>query len=418
MSRLPLSFPVVAWLRIGAAFLAGLSFAFRASAAADANVGAKTYNSGSKTFEATHNLTVTGAVIVNNTATLVLDAGNAIAFGPSGSLTANSGATVLFQADNAITTSERPVVINGGATVAFESLGTITLGPGFHATAASGSGFHASIPVNNARYVGQEVPALLNPGENRQVSLTFMNSGGTWWRTGDQYRLGSVGDNAVWGLTRVALNGDVSPGQTRTFGFNIKAPATYGTYRFQWKMVQDGVEWFGGASPEVLVEVAHWGFDATASHLLQPSQSHLQGEAGAFNSEPFVVTIRDAATHALVPGASVLVMVASGSGKLAAGNTAGATLADSLTLQAGAEGVVRFYYKHPAGAAATAVIYVITSGGSVVVTTSSRSSTGADADTNGNGLSDAMENALGIAAGRPVQVVGQSGTVNLSIFTP
>lgn len=410
--------------RIAVAILLGIVIACagvvsRLSAATDVNVPAKTYSSGSKTFEATNNITVTGAVVVNNTAALILDAGNAISFGTSGSLAANSGSTVFLGADKSITTSDQAVTINEGASVAFESLGSITLRPGFSARAGTGgTGFHASVPVNNARYVSQNVPAILNPGETRQVSLTFANSGGTWWSAANYYALGSVGDDDTWGLERVAFNGVVPPGQSNVFSFNIKAPSTYGTYKFQWRMVQDGVEWFGASSPEVLIEVAHWGYDATASHLVQPQPSHIQGNAGAFNSAPFVVTIRNASTEAPIASASVVVIIASGAGKLSTGTASNATLANSFTLKTDANGAIRFYYKHPAGAAATAIIYVISSGGSAVVTTSSSASTGAHADANGNGLPDATEAALGIAAGRSVQVIEQPGVVNLNVFTP
>ncbi|MDD4988722.1 MAG: hypothetical protein PHS68_07505, partial [Candidatus Izemoplasmatales bacterium] len=36
---------------------------------------------------------------------------------------------------------------------------------------------------------------------------------------------------------------------------DVKAPATPGTYNFQWQMVQDGVEWLGDKTPNVVVAV-------------------------------------------------------------------------------------------------------------------------------------------------------------------
>jgi hypothetical protein len=48
---------------------------------------------------------------------------------------------------------------------------------------------------------------------------------------------------------------DVGPGGTVTFNFNVTAPSTGGSYNFQWRMVQDGVEWFGASSTNAVVQV-------------------------------------------------------------------------------------------------------------------------------------------------------------------
>jgi hypothetical protein len=47
------------------------------------------------------------------------------------------------------------------------------------------------------------------------------------------------------GLRRRSGAGQRGPGQNVTFNFNVTAPSTPGMYNFQWKMVQDFVEWFG-----------------------------------------------------------------------------------------------------------------------------------------------------------------------------
>lgn len=47
----------------------------------------------------------------------------------------------------------------------------------------------------------------------------------------------------------------MAPGQNVTFSFNAIAPGTPGTYNFQWKMLQQGVEWFGPLTPNVAVLV-------------------------------------------------------------------------------------------------------------------------------------------------------------------
>lgn len=107
---------------------------------------------------------------------------------------------------------------------------------------------------NGAQYVSQSAPSIMQPGEKRVVSITIKNAGMTTWTQAGQYKLGvqSPQDNTLWvGGTRIYLepNETIAPGQSQTFGFEITAPHTPGTYDFQWRMVQDGVEWFGEFTP-------------------------------------------------------------------------------------------------------------------------------------------------------------------------
>jgi RHS repeat-associated protein len=60
----------------------------------------------------------------------------------------------------------------------------------------------------------------------------------------------------LWtGSARRALPSTTAPGSNAVFSFNVTAPSTPGTYNFQWKMVQDGVEWFGALSPNQAIRV-------------------------------------------------------------------------------------------------------------------------------------------------------------------
>jgi len=112
--------------------------------------------------------------------------------------------------------------------------------------------------ANNAAFVSQSVPAVMVPGQVYAVSVTMQNNGTTTWTAGAGHNLGTQNaqDNATWtGSPRAALSASVSPGNSATFSFNVTAPSTAGTYNFQWKMVQDGVEWFGAQSDNVAVKV-------------------------------------------------------------------------------------------------------------------------------------------------------------------
>ncbi|MCX8091420.1 MAG: PA14 domain-containing protein, partial [Verrucomicrobiae bacterium] len=114
--------------------------------------------------------------------------------------------------------------------------------------------------VNNAAVVGGSVPSTVAPGQTFTASITMRNSGTKPWTSdGTPHRLGSQNpqDNTRWGLSRVGLpTSPVNPGQNVTFTFTATAPTTPGTYPFDWRMVEDGVEWFG-ATFTATITVAH-----------------------------------------------------------------------------------------------------------------------------------------------------------------
>jgi hypothetical protein len=121
--------------------------------------------------------------------------------------------------------------------------------------AAEGSG---DTTAHAAAFVDQTVPAEMVADQNYTVSLRMRNTGTTKWTAAEQYRIGSVNplDNDVWGFKRVAVPVDVAPGAEVTFTFALKAPRIPEQYNFQWRMVHEGVAWFGDVTPNVLVAVS------------------------------------------------------------------------------------------------------------------------------------------------------------------
>ncbi len=111
---------------------------------------------------------------------------------------------------------------------------------------------------NGATFVSQTVPTAMNAGHKYSVTVTMRNSGTRTWTAADMHRLGTQNpqDNNTWGLTRMNVPASVSPGSSVTFNYTVTAPSTSGTYNFQWRMVQDGVAWFGDSTPNVAVTVA------------------------------------------------------------------------------------------------------------------------------------------------------------------
>ena len=111
---------------------------------------------------------------------------------------------------------------------------------------------------NQAVFVSQaSVPYILGKGETASVNVTMKNTGTTTWTKAGLYKLGSLDDNADLGLTRVELDptDEIKPNEEKTFTFIIAGPTTPGAYNFQWRLVQDNVEWFGTTSSKKQVVV-------------------------------------------------------------------------------------------------------------------------------------------------------------------
>ncbi|MEN8156282.1 MAG: NBR1-Ig-like domain-containing protein [Bacteroidota bacterium] len=156
---------------------------------------------------------------------------------------------------------------------------------------------------NNSQFISQDAPVAANPGEVFPVSVTFKNTGSTTWKTSDNYRLGtqSPQDNTIWGFgNRVALPHDVAPGEEVTFAADLTAPEAgdgYG-YVLQWRMVQDGVQWFGDYSGFHFIAVGNSTFAdslltgrasfPTSGHIVGTSMFHWYGKNAGQLSSPWI----------------------------------------------------------------------------------------------------------------------------------
>jgi hypothetical protein len=131
--------------------------------------------------------------------------------------------------------------------------------------------------TNNAQFVSQTVPNSLVAGQTTNVAVTLKNTGTTTWTTAAAYRLGSQNPqgNVIWGTARVYLSSSVTPGQSVTFNFAITAPSTVGTFNFQWRMVQEGIQWFGDQTPNVAIAVKSSAATATVTRTatLNPTRT-------------------------------------------------------------------------------------------------------------------------------------------------
>ena len=118
---------------------------------------------------------------------------------------------------------------------------------------------NVTAPSNDAEFISQEVPSSMTAGEDYWVTVTMENTGDTTWTKATNYKLGAQHSPAdLWNSGRVYLteSDSVAPDEQKKFIFQVTAPSTPGNYNFQWKMVEEGVEWFGDATTNVVVSVS------------------------------------------------------------------------------------------------------------------------------------------------------------------
>jgi len=93
--------------------------------------------------------------------------------------------------------------------------------------------------------VSHDIPVSMIPGQTATVHITFRNRG-VLWNDARSFRLGAVGNSDPFTTTtRYNVGAEIAPGATKTFTLTLTAPGTPGTYTTDWRMVRDGVTWFG-----------------------------------------------------------------------------------------------------------------------------------------------------------------------------
>lgn len=100
----------------------------------------------------------------------------------------------------------------------------------------------SATPQYGASVVSQTLPSLMTAGKVYSFTIAMQNAGSASW-SGSSFGLRSVNSPAnLWQTTLTSLGAaeTVAPGGSRTFTFNVRAPATAGTYSSNWGMVQSG----------------------------------------------------------------------------------------------------------------------------------------------------------------------------------
>ena len=116
---------------------------------------------------------------------------------------------------------------------------------------------------NNSQFISQTVPTSVTVGESFDVSLVFKNTGTAVWKNSNPkgYFLGSENprDNFTWGTNRMYLPKSIETEKQAVITGNLTAPSTAGVYNFQWQLLQDGVQWFGAKSKNIIITVIDEG---------------------------------------------------------------------------------------------------------------------------------------------------------------
>lgn len=104
------------------------------------------------------------------------------------------------------------------------------------------------MPGDHAALVAHTLPSALNCNEGTTVTITVLNTGDTTWTASNDYRLGAVDDTDPFftngNRIHLGLADSVAPGQEHTFEVALRSGGA-GTFTTDWRMVRDGVQWFG-----------------------------------------------------------------------------------------------------------------------------------------------------------------------------
>ncbi|XXF76244.1 PKD domain-containing protein [Myxococcaceae bacterium GXIMD 01537] len=140
-----------------------------------------------------------------------------------------------------------------GRTLAYQATYSSTDAAGNRSTAT------LSLPLrDDAQFISQSVPVTAKTGQTFDVSVAMKNTGTHTWTSAARYALGAQNPSLppyTWGVGRVPAPVAIAPGATSTFQFPVTAPKAPGAYAFQWMMVQEGVDWFGGMTSLLNISV-------------------------------------------------------------------------------------------------------------------------------------------------------------------
>lgn len=122
---------------------------------------------------------------------------------------------------------------------------------------AQGGAKNNAPSTDNAAYLSQSTPGIMEPGKTYDVSISMKNTGSTTWQKGN-YKLRLMNQtesiSKLWGISDVDLGSNIAPNESVTFSFSVKAPETPGDYNLQYQ-IANGNAFFGEPTANIPVTV-------------------------------------------------------------------------------------------------------------------------------------------------------------------
>jgi len=136
---------------------------------------------------------------------------------------------------------------------------------------------------NGSTVVRSRFPEALSCGEVAAALVEVRNTGNATWTREAGYKLGTVDDSDPFHpTTREWLPEEavIEPGRSRVFEFELTAPDDEGVFTSDWRMVQEGVEWFGDAvSHDIAVTcppAPAWAYTDAVEESIYASATHVK----------------------------------------------------------------------------------------------------------------------------------------------
>ncbi len=110
--------------------------------------------------------------------------------------------------------------------------------------------------TDEAAIVEAAFPRSLGCGARTTATVRVQNTGTSTWTVGAGYALGAVDDSDPFytsdSRVRWPAGESVAPGATRDFTIALTAPRMAGAFTTDWRMVRDGVRWFGASTSHTI----------------------------------------------------------------------------------------------------------------------------------------------------------------------
>jgi hypothetical protein len=160
--------------------------------------------------------------------------------------------------------------------------------------------------TDNAGYLSQSTPGIMEPGKSYDVSISMKNTGSTTWQKGN-YKLRLMNQtesiSKLWGISDIDLGSNIGPNESVTFSFSLKAPETPGDYNLQYQLA-NGNAFFGEPSANIPVTVTDANVPPVKSDVNYNSAfkyHNLPAEVVEGGVYDIVITMRNTGSTAWVP---------------------------------------------------------------------------------------------------------------------